>query len=139
VEEFKYFETTTTNQNSIHEEIKNRMRSENACYHSVQNLSSSTLLSKNIKIKISRTIILPVALYGYKTWSLAYREEHGLKFFENRVLREIFGPTRDEVTVEWRRLYQEEFYDPYSSPNNIRMTKSRRIKWAGHVAHTGDM
>jgi len=99
VEEFKYLGTTFTNQNSIAEEIKSRLRSGNACYHSVQNLLSSTLLSKNLKIKIYRTIILPV-LYGCETWSLTLREERKLRVLENMVLRRIFGPRRDEVTRE---------------------------------------
>ena len=83
---------------SIHEEIKSRLKSGNACYYSMQNLLSSSLLSKNLKIKIYRTIILPVVLYGCETWSLTLREEHRLRVFENRVLKRIFGPGRDEVT-----------------------------------------
>jgi hypothetical protein len=94
VEEFKYLGTTLTNQNSIAEEIKSRLRSGNACYHSLQNLLSSRLLSKNLKIKIYRTIILPFVLYGCETWSLTLREERKLKVFENKVLRRIFGPRR---------------------------------------------
>jgi len=94
VEEFKYLGTTLTNQNSIPEEIKSRLRSENACYHSVQNLLSSRLLSKNLKIKIYSTIILPVILYGCEAWSLTLREESKLRVFENMVLRRIFGPRR---------------------------------------------
>ena len=85
------------NQNSIHEEIKSRFKKGNACYHSMQNLLSSNLLSKNLKIKIYRTIILPVVLYGCETWSLPLREERRVRVFENRVLRRIFGPKRDEV------------------------------------------
>jgi len=77
----------------------------------VQNILSSNLLSKNVKIKIYRTVILPVLLYGCKTWSLTLREELRLRVFENRVLRRIFGPTRDEVTVEWRILHNEELND----------------------------
>jgi len=73
----------------------------------VQNLLSSSLLSKNIKIKIYRTIILPVILYGCETWLLTLREERRLRVFENRVLRRIFGPKRDEVTMEWRKLHNE--------------------------------
>ena len=131
VEDFKYLGTTLTNQNSIAEEIKSRLKSGNACYHSVQNLLSSRLLSKNLKIKIYRTVILPVVLYGCETWSLTLREERKLRVFENRVLRKIFGPRRDEVTGEWRRLHNEELNDLYSSPNIVRVIKSRRIRWAG--------
>ena len=94
-EEFKYLGTTLTNQNSIQEEIKSRLKSWNACYHSVQNLLSSSLLSRNVKIKIHRTIILPVVLCGCKTWSLTLREECWLRVLENRVLRRIFGPKRE--------------------------------------------
>jgi hypothetical protein len=87
VEEFKYFGTTLTDQNSIQEEIKNRLKLGNACYWSVQNLLSSSLLSRGLKIKIYRTIILPVVLNGCETWSLTLREERRLRVFENRVLR----------------------------------------------------
>ena len=86
--------TTLTNQNSIQEEIKSRLKSGNACYHSVQNLLSSSLLSKNLKIKINRTIILPVVLYVCETWSLTVSEKRRLGVFENRVLRRVFGPKR---------------------------------------------
>jgi hypothetical protein len=92
MEQFKYLGTTLTNQNSVQEEIKSRLKSGNASCHSVQNLLSSSLLSKNIKTKIYRTIILPVVLYGCETWSLTLREEYRLKVFEKRVLRRIFGP-----------------------------------------------
>ena len=98
VEEFKYLGTTLTNPDSIPEEIKSRLRLGNACYHSVQNLLPSRLISKNLKIKIYRTIILTVVLYGCETWSLTLREERKLRVFENMVLRRIFGPRRDEVT-----------------------------------------
>ena len=97
VEELKYLGTTLTNQNSIAEEIKSTLRSGNACYHSVQNLLSSRLLSKNLKIKIYRTIILLVVLYGCETWSLTLREERKLRVFENMMLRRILGPRRDKV------------------------------------------
>jgi hypothetical protein len=90
VEQFKYFGTTLTEQNYIQEEIKSRLRLWNACYHSVQYLFSSILLSKNIKPTIHRTIILPVSLYGCDTWSLTLRKEHRLRVFQNRVLRRIF-------------------------------------------------
>ena len=129
---------TLTNQNSIQEEIQNRLKSGNACYHSVQNLLSSNLLSNNLKIKIYITIILPVVLYGCETWSLTMREEHRLSVFENRVLRRIFGPKRDEATGEWRKLHNDELDDLYSAPNIVRVIKLRRMRWAGHVACMGE-
>ena len=98
-------------QNSIAVQIKSRLEPGNACYHSVQNRFSSRLLSKNLKIKIYRTVILPVVLYGCETWSLRLREEKKLRVFENMVLRRIFGPRREEVTGEWRRLHNEELND----------------------------
>ena len=98
VEGFKHLETTLTYQN-IQEEIKSRLKSGNACCHSVQNLLSYSFLSKNLKFKIYKTINLPVVLYGCETWSLTFREEHRLRVFENRVLR-IFGPKWVEVTRE---------------------------------------
>ena len=138
VEEFKYLGTTLTNQNSIQEEIMSRLKSQNACYHSVQNLLSSSLLSKNLKIKINRTIILPVLLYGCETWLFTLREDCRLRVFENRVLRRINGPRRDEVKGEWRKLHNEELYDLYSSPKIVWVIKFSRMRWAGHVACMGE-
>jgi hypothetical protein len=92
---------------------------------------------KNTKIRVYRGIILPVALYGCETWSLRLREEQRLRVFENRVLRRIFGPKGDEATGDLRRLHNEELNDLYSSPNIIRVIKSRRMRWAGHVARMG--
>jgi hypothetical protein len=92
VEEFKYLGTMLTNKNSTQEEIKSRLKTGNACYYSVQNFLSSSLLTRKLKIKIYRTIILPVVLYGCETWSLTLREEPRLRVFENRVLRRVFGP-----------------------------------------------
>ena len=97
-EEFKYLGTTLTNQNSIQEEIKRRLRLGNVCYYSIQNILSSSLQSKKLKVKIYRTIIMPVVLYGCETWSLILRDERSLRVFENRVLRRVFGPKRNEVT-----------------------------------------
>jgi hypothetical protein len=114
-----------SDQNCIQEEIKSRLNSGNACYHSVQSLLSSRLLSRNVKVKIYETIILPVVLYGCETWSLSLREENRLRVFENRVLKRIFGPKRDEVTGEWRKLHNAQLHNLYSSPDIIRQVKSR--------------
>jgi hypothetical protein len=111
VEEFKYLGTTIMNQNSIQEEIKSRLKPENPCYHSVQNILYTSLLSKNLKMKISRLIIVPVVSNGYEIWSLRLGEECRLSVFENRVLRRIFGAERDEVTGVMRKLYNEELND----------------------------
>jgi len=96
------------------------------------------LLSKYLKIKIYRNIILPVVLYGCETWSLILGDKRKMRVFENMVLRRIFGPRRDEVTGEWRGLHNEELNDFYSSPNIVRVIKSRRMRWAGHVARMGE-
>jgi hypothetical protein len=85
-----------------------------------------------------KTIILTVVLYGCETWSLTLRKEHRLRVFENRMLRRIFGPKRDEVTGDWMKLNNEELHNLYSSPNTIRMIKSRRMRWAWHVARMGE-
>ena len=124
VKTFKYLGSLLTNQNSIQEEIKCGLKAGNSCYFSVQKLLSSRLISKNMKIKIHKTIILPVVLYGCETWSLILREECRLRVFENK---------RDE-NGEWRRLHNEELHSLYRSPNIVRAIKSRRLSWAGHVA-----
>ena len=103
----------------------------------MQNILFSRLLYKNLKIKIYRTIILPV-LYVSETWSLTLTKERWLRVFENRVLRKIFGPKRDEVAGEWRNLHNKELNDLYSSPNIVRVVKSGRMRWAGNVARTGE-
>jgi hypothetical protein len=109
VAQFRYLGMTIS-QNLIQEEIKRRLNLGNACYHSVQNLLSSRMLSKNIRLRV----------------------------FENRVLRRIFGPKRDEVTGGFRKLHNEELHNLYSSPSIIRMIKSMRMRWAGHVAWMGE-
>ena len=113
-------DTTLTNQNSSQEEIKSRLKSENTCHHA-------------IKIKIYKTIILPVFLYGCETSSLTLSEERRLVVFENRALKRIFGPKKDDVTREGSKLYNEELNDLYSSPNFVRVIKLRRMRWTGHV------
>jgi hypothetical protein len=97
----------------------------------------SRLPSKNVKIRIHKTIILPAVLYECKTLYLTSKEEHRLRAFENRVLRRIFGQKRDEVTGGWRKLHNEELHNLYSSPSIIRVIKSRRMRWTKNVAHMG--
>jgi hypothetical protein len=118
-------------------EINSSLNSANACYHSVQSLLPSRLLSRNVEVKIYKPVILPVVLYGCEAWSLTLRKEHRLREFENRVLRGIFGPRRDEVTGEWRKLHSGELHNLFSSPD-IRQVQSRRMRWAGHVACVGE-
>ena len=99
----------------------------------VQTVLSSRLLSKDLKIKIYKTIILPVVLYGCETLSLTLREECRIRVFESRILRRIFGPKRDK-NVEWRKLHNEELYNLYRSSNLVRVIKSRTLRWACHAA-----
>jgi hypothetical protein len=122
----------------MQKEIKSRLNSGNACYHSVQSILSFCLLFRIVKVKIYKTIILSLALYGCETWFLILREEHKLRVFENRVLRRIFGLKRYEVTGEWKKLHIEELHILYSSPNIIRQIKSMRMRWARHVARMGE-
>jgi hypothetical protein len=96
------------------------------------------LLSQNLKIKVYRIIILPDVLYGCENWSLTLREKCRLRVFENRMLRRIFDPKRDEVTGEWRKLHKEELNNLYSSTNIVQVIKSRRMRWAGHIARMGE-
>ena len=134
MELFTYLGTTLSSENSVQEEMKSRLKSGNACYHSVHNLLSSSLLSIKIKIKICRTKIFPVVLYGCETWSLTLREKRSLKVSENKVLRRIFGSKRDVITGEWRKIHNEELNGLYSLPNIIRVIKSRRMRWVEYVA-----
>jgi hypothetical protein len=111
VAQFKYFGKRVTNQNLIQEEIKRRMNSGIACYQ--------FLLSKNVNIRLYKSTILPVVLYGCETWPLTLREEQILKVFKNRALTRIFGPKRDEVIGGWRKLHNEELHNLCSTPNTI--------------------
>jgi len=96
------------------------------------------LLSNNIKITIYRTLILPLVLYGFETWSLTFRHERQLRVFEKRELRRIFGPRRGKITGEQRTLHNEELNDRHSSRNISWVIKSRRMRQAGHIACTGE-
>jgi hypothetical protein len=130
VAQFKYLGMTVTNQNLIHEEIRRKLTSGNACYHSVQNLLSSCLSSESIKITMYKTIIMPVLLYGCETsW------RYGRNVL--RVLR-IFGSKKDQVVGGWGNLHNEELHNLYCLPVIIRTNKLRRMRWAGHVARKGE-
>jgi hypothetical protein len=133
VAKFKYLGTTLTNQNDIQDEIKSKLNSGNSCCYSVHNLLSSRIISKNLKIKIYRTVILPVVLFGCETWSVTLGEEYSLRVFLVNLLRKIFGPKREE-DGSWRKLHNDELHCFYASPSIVRMIKSRRMKWAGHMA-----
>ncbi|KAJ4429699.1 hypothetical protein ANN_21900 [Periplaneta americana] len=123
VEKFKYLGATVTNINDTREEIKHRIKMGNACYYSVEKLLSSSLLSKNLKVRIYKRVILPVVLYGCETWTLTLREEQRLRVFENKVLRKMLEAKRDEITGEWRKLHNAELNALYSSPDIIRNIK----------------
>jgi hypothetical protein len=120
VAQFRCLETTITNQNMIQESINRTVNLGKGCHHSVKKLLSSHLLSKNVKIRIYETIILPIVLYRCETWSLILREKHRLRVSENTLLRK-FGPKRDEVTKGWRKVHNEELHNLYSSRNIIRI------------------
>jgi hypothetical protein len=124
VTQFRYLGTTITSQNLIQEKMKRRLNSGNASYHSVQKLLSTWLLSTYITIRIYRTITLPVVLYWCETWSLTLKGEYRLRVFENRVLKRIFGPKRDEVRGDWRKLHNEELHNLYPFWSIIRIIKS---------------
>jgi hypothetical protein len=134
---FKYLGTILTNQNDSLDKIKSRLNSGNACYYSVKNLLSSRFTPKNLKIKIYKTIIFPIVLYGCESWSLTLGEEQRLRIFENRVLRRIFGPKMEE-DGSWRKLHNDELHNLYSSPNIVKVIICRRMRWAGHVARMGE-
>ena len=134
VEKFRLLGVTATITNDFREEIKRRINMGNACYYSLEKILSSRLLSKKLKVKACKTIILPAVLYDCETWSLTLREEHRLRVFENKVPRKLFWTRRDEITGEWRELHNTELHALYSSPNIIRYLKSRQLRWTGHVA-----
>ena len=116
----------------IIEKIKCRLKAGSSCNNSGQTLLSFRLLSENVKINIYKTIILPVVLYGCETWSLTSKEQRRLRILEDRILRKIFGPKRDE-NGEWKRLHNEELHSLYCSSNIVKVLKPRRLRWAGHM------
>jgi hypothetical protein len=128
VAKFKYLRITLMNQNFIHEKIKSRLNSGNACYNLVQRSLSSCPLSRNVMVKIHKTIVLPSVLYGCETWPVTLREKYRLRVFENRLLRRICGPKTDEITGKWRRLHSWKLHNLCSSPDIIRFVKSRRMR-----------
>ncbi|KAJ4452338.1 hypothetical protein ANN_03863 [Periplaneta americana] len=138
VEKFKYLGATVTNINDTREEIKHRINVEMPVIIRLRSSYHPVCCQKNLKVRIYKTVILPVVLYGCETWTLTLREEHRLRVFENKVLRKIFGAKRDEVTGEWRKLHSTELHALYSSPDIISNIKSRRLRWAGHVARMGE-
>ena len=127
MEKSKYLGVTVTNTNDIREVIKRRINMGNACYYSLEKIFSSRLLSKKLKVNA-------VVLYGCETWPLTLREGHRLSVFKNKVHRKIFATKRSEVTGEWRKLHNVELHALNSSLNIIKNLKSRRLRWAGHVA-----
>jgi hypothetical protein len=126
VAKFKHVRTTLKNLNGIHNKIKSRLNSGSACSYSVQNLLSSRIISEKLTIKLYETVILPIVLYGCETWSLTLREEHRLRVFWKRMLRNIFG-TKMEEDRSWGKLHNYELHRLYSAPNIVRLIKSRRM------------
>jgi hypothetical protein len=130
----KYLETILTDQNCINEEIESKLNTGNVCYYSVQSLLTSCQVFRDVKFKLHKTTILPVVLYGCGTRFLKIRDENRPSVFEKRVLRRIFRRKKVEVTGEWRKFHSGELHNLFSSPDTISQIKSRRMRWAGHVA-----
>ena len=138
VEHFGYLGTTLTSQNFISEEIQSRLKSENVCNHSVQNICIPFFYPKIQRSRYTELYFI-FSWYGCLTLSFILREEHRLRLFEHRVLRRKFGIKKEKVTGEWRRLHDEELYSLYTSPNIIQMITSKRFECAEHVWGTGEV
>jgi len=121
IETFKYYRAYVISKN----EATDRLISGNACFYSVQKLLTSRFISRKMKLKIYRTVILPVILSGCESWSTTLADEHKLRVFENKVFRKIYGPKRDEMTGKWRRLHNEELHGLYDSLDVVKILKSR--------------
>jgi len=131
VDEFKYLGTILTSDNNNKTEINRRLHAGNGCYYATNTLLKSRLLSRNTKVRIYKTIIKPVFTYGCETWVLTKGEENKFKVFENKVIRKIYGPKKDEETGGLRKLHNDELHALYGSPNINRELKARKIRWAG--------
>jgi hypothetical protein len=139
VQKVQIFGNDNKNQTWTHEKIRKRLNSVTVCYHSAENVLSFRLLAKNVKITIHDLKFLPVVLYGCEKWFLTLREEHRLKVFENRVLRNIYGPKRDEVTEDWRKLHNDKFQDftPHQLQFGCSTQGDRRGMW--HIRGRGEV
>jgi len=125
---FKYLGAYVTNKNEVTEEMKSRLVSGNAFFYSVKKLLTSRLISRKLKLKIYKTVILSIILYGCESWSTTLADEHTLRVFENKVLRKIYGPKREEMTGEWRRLHNEVLHGLYDSPEVVKTTEIKTSK-----------
>lgn len=138
VKEFKYLGTTITEDNVGSEEINNRIQAGNRCLYALQDLIRSKELTRLTKINLYITVIRPVVMYGSETWTMTVANEERLRIWERKVLRKIYGPTRDDETGTWRRKSNKELEELFGVTNIIKEIKSRRLQWAGHVRRLPD-
>lgn len=136
VNSFKYLGVVISNKNTEETEIQNRLNLANGCFYALNKLMSSKLLSQTTKIRLYKTIISPILLYGAETWKLNKKEEKKLIVFENKVLRKIYGPVFEEG--EWRRRHNRELRELYKEPDLVCEFKCRRVRWAGHILRRED-
>lgn len=131
--EFNYLGTIVTSDNSIKIEIESRIQKANKCYYSLLTVFKSKLISRNTKLQVYKSLIIPVLTYGSETWTLTKKEENRLRVFERKILRKIFGPIRDRISDEWRLLNNNEIYKLYKDSDIVAKIKAKRLKWIGHV------